>query len=189
MKNRVLSLLACGTLVATAACSSKTPDTAASDSAADVAASDSMDDSAMASSTADADASTAFLADAVKGDNSEVKLGQLAASKGSSAEVRDFGSMLVADHGKHKQDVIKLGAAASDAVTPEADSAYTRLNGLSGAAFDKEFAAVMVTEHNKAIAMYQQQADSGDGSPVTAMAKETLPKLKKHLETARSLAR
>jgi len=38
-----------------------------------------------------------FLKDAIKGDNSEIKLGGLAARKGGTAAVRDFGRTLVAD--------------------------------------------------------------------------------------------
>jgi hypothetical protein len=35
--------------------------------------------------------------------------------------------------------------------------------------------------------MFQQEADSGDPAQVTDFAKQTLPTLKKHLETAQSL--
>ena len=195
MKTRAFSLLACGAFaLATAACSSKTPDGTGSEAAAaDMNASSSADD-AMASPAADAGSdAAAFVADGMKGDNSEVKLGKLAASKGSTAAVRDYGTMLATDHGKHKQDLAKLGGtmnvAATDDTTPEADAEYTKLQGLSGAAFDKEFATFMVTDHQKAIAKYQAQADGSGPAPLVALAKDTLPKLKKHLETAQSLAK
>jgi putative membrane protein len=43
-----------------------------------------------------------FLMDAMKGDNSEIKLGLLAQSRGGSAGVRNFGGMLVHDHRQAK---------------------------------------------------------------------------------------
>jgi len=48
-------------------------------------------------------ADQAFLKDAVQGDLSEVKMGQLAQQKGQSQDVKQFGQMLQQDHGQHLQ--------------------------------------------------------------------------------------
>ena len=199
MKSRVLSLIACGTFaLATAACSDKTPDTAASDAASDMAsadAADTMASSTMASpNTAEAQGGAAtFLTDAMKGDNSEVKLGKLAASMGSAAGVKAFGSMLATDHGKAAQDVAalagKMGVPTTTATKAEADAEYAKLQGLSGAAFDTEFARYMVEDHTKDIAAFEKEAASSDPAEVTALAKATLPTLKKHLAAAQALAK
>ena len=42
-------------------------------------------------------------------------------------------------------------------------------------------------EHPLHRAMFQKEADSGDPAQVTDFAKQTLPTLKKHLQTAQSL--
>eukprot|EP01035_Chromulina_nebulosa_P014559 gene14559-19263_t len=44
----------------------------------------------------------AFLRDAIKGDNSEIALGKLAADKGASEGVKSFGMTLATDHAKAK---------------------------------------------------------------------------------------
>ena len=49
-----------------------------------------------------------FLKDAIKGDNSEIKLGQLAARSGGTPAVRDFGRTLVADHRKAKAQASRV---------------------------------------------------------------------------------
>jgi putative membrane protein len=139
-------------------------------------------------STAAVDA--AFLTDAMKGDNSEVALGKIAQSKGSSQGVKDLGAMLVTDHGAHKTQVAALaqqaGVPVTDDIKDEAKTLQTKLNGLSGAAFDKAFVDAAVEEHQKDIAKYEQQAKSSD--PQTAqLAQQTLPTLRKHLDTAKSL--
>ena len=41
-----------------------------------------------------------FVAEAVQGDNAEVQLGHLAAARGGSKDIRDFGKMLAKDHQK-----------------------------------------------------------------------------------------
>lgn len=132
-----------------------------------------------------------FLTNAMKGDNSEVRAGKLAAEKGSTQAVRDFGKMLADDHAKAGKEVAALassmGVQARTATTPEADASYAKLQGLSGAAFDKEFARAAIASHQKGIATYQAEADSKDPAGITDLAKKTLPTLKHHLEAARSL--
>ena len=132
----------------------------------------------------------AFLTDAMKGDNSEVALGKLAQQKGASEGVKSLGSMLVSDHGAHKQEVATLaqqvGAPVTDDLTDEAKTLQSKLNGLSGAAFDKEFVAAAVEDHQKDIAKYEAQAKSGD-EQTAALANKTLPTLREHLEAAQAL--
>ena len=133
---------------------------------------------------------SAFLTDAMKGDNSEVALGKIAQSKGASQGVKDLGSMLVTDHGAHKSEVATLaqqaGVAVTDDIKDEAKTLETKLNGLSGAAFDKAFVDATVEDHKKDIAAYEKQANSGDAQ-TAALANKTLPTLRKHLETAQKL--
>ena len=132
-----------------------------------------------------------FLADVMKGNNGEIRLGQLAAQKGSTGAVRNYGQMLAKDHGKSGMEfsavASTLGMSPTKETTPEADATYARLQSLSGTAFDKEFARVAVAEHRKHITMFEGQAASGDSSEVTALAKKTLPTLKRHLEMAEKL--
>lgn len=133
---------------------------------------------------------SAFLTDAMKGDNSEVALGKIAQSKGSSQGVKDLGTMLVTDHGAHKTEVAGIaqqnGVAVTDDIMDEAKTLETKLNGLSGAAFDKAFVDAAVEDHQKDIAKYEAQAKSGDAT-TAALANKTLPTLRKHLETAQKL--
>jgi putative membrane protein len=132
---------------------------------------------------------TAFLTDAIKGDNSEIQLGQLAEAKGDSQGVKDFGKTLVTDHGKAKDQASALAAQANMPIPTEMmDEAKTeqqKLQKLSGAAFDKEFASYMVKDHTKDIADFEKQA-KGTG-PTADLAKQSLPTLKKHLSIAQGL--
>ena len=58
-------------------------------------------------------ASQKFISSAVQGDIAEVEVGQLAQEKSQSEVVKQFGAMLVKDHGEHKtkaeQVAIELG--------------------------------------------------------------------------------
>jgi putative membrane protein len=189
MKSMLMATaLASGIALATAACSNK-------DSAADTTATDTTANAAVTPAAADTPVASShaaqFLTEAMKGDNSEVKLGKLAQEKGESQGVKAFGKMLEDDHGKGKEQVEQvakaLNVATTDEITPEADAESAKLQGLSGDAFDKEFASYMVDDHKKDIDKFQQEAASSDPAQVTDLARQTLPTLKKHLQTAQSL--
>jgi putative membrane protein len=72
-------------------------------------------------------------------------------------------------------------------VKPEDMQEFNMATSMKGADFDKDFAKAMVNGHQKAIDMFQQEADSADPAPVTGFAKQMLPGLKTHLQTAQSL--
>lgn len=143
---------------------------------------------ALTNATASID--TAFVTEAIEGDNGEVAIGKLAQEKGQSQAVKDFGKLLVSDHEAHKQKLAALaqsaGLSVTDEPTDEAESNLGKLKALSGADFDKQFKAMMVEDHQKDIAKYEKQTSSGDPQ-TAALARETLPTLRKHLDAANAL--
>ena len=132
-----------------------------------------------------------FIKDAIQGDNSEVMLGQLAQDKAGSQKMRELGQMLVADHSKAKEEASSvaktLGVTPPDQPTTQAQDEQTKLSKLSGDDFDKEFARYMVTDHQKDIKEFQDQANANQG-PTSDMAAKQLPTLQKHLAMAQALA-
>lgn len=138
-------------------------------------------------------AAEAFLLDAIRGNNSEMKFGRLATEKGSSKAVKDFGTMLVNDHGKAGADALTLatsaGLARTNGTKPEADAEYAKLEALTGAEFDKEFTRFMIEEHQKTIAKFETAAKDTQNAAVADFARKSLPTLRKHLERAQSLAK
>ena len=131
-----------------------------------------------------------FLMDAVRGDLAEVKLGELAQQKGQSEGVREFGEMLVEDHSKAMKQTAEL-AKELNVIPPAQPTAeqtqkHDALARLSGAEFDRQFAAEMVKGHQQEIAKYEKQAQAGD-SEVAELAEELLPTLEQHLAAAQRL--
>lgn len=183
MKN--LTLTAIAAVLALGACSKA--DTTANDN--NVLENEPVSDVSTNAASATA-VDTAFLTEAMQGDNGEVAIGQLAQAQGASQKVKDFGKLLVDDHGAHKQELKTLAASAGVAVTDEpsaeAKANLDKLKGLSGDAFDKEFKSMMVDDHTKDIAKYEKQASSSDAQ-TAALAQKTLPTLRKHLDAANAL--
>ncbi len=143
----------------------------------------------LASLAAGADSAKEFVTEAIQGDNSEIMLGQLAEQHGGSQGVRDFGKTLTADHGKAKDEMMKLATSMSitppTGPKPEAKMKYDQLSKLNGAQFDREFVKGMVEDHQKDIAEFEKQAKAGNAA--SKVAENQLPTLRKHLDMAKSL--
>lgn len=132
-----------------------------------------------------------FISNAIQGDIAEVEIGQLAQEKGKSEAVKQFGAMLVKDHGAHKDKAMQvaseLGVKPPTGSSVSSKATYLKLKVLSGDTFDRSFAKSMVSDHQADIKEYQKEASKTDAAG--ALAKETLPVLQHHLQTAQSLVR
>src|SRR5215212_8995854 len=133
-----------------------------------------------------------FITKAIEGNLAEIQLGQLAQQKGASDEVRNFGQQLVADHSAANKSATTV--AGQMGVTPPSEpgkkhkALYERMSKLSGDAFDRQFVKHMVDDHRTEIGEHQKEAKRPK-SPAAGYAKETLPTLQQHLQTAQSLAK
>jgi len=135
-------------------------------------------------------ASQKFLKEAMEGNLAEVQMGELAQKNGGSDRVRSFGQMLQKDHSdantKAKSAANSLGMSPPNAPNSKQKAMYDRMSKMSGQNFDREFAKHMVEDHKKDIKEYEKEAKKNDAAG--AYAKEALPTLHKHLETAQSLS-
>lgn len=133
-----------------------------------------------------------FLRQAGLTDNSEIRIGALAEAQGSSQAAREAGRMLQADHRASQSAAAPLMARyrvrPPVGVLPEARAEMRRLQALRGRAFDRELATFNIAAHQRAIALFQAQARSGDRD-TAAFARSQLPVLRHHLQMARDLLR
>jgi putative membrane protein len=134
-------------------------------------------------------ASQKFVSSAMQGDMAEIDMGKLAQEKGQSQAVKDYGAMLVQEHGSHlekaKQLASQLGVKEPSGASVSQKAGYLKMKMLSGASFDKAFAKDMVKDHQADIKEDQQQASKGGAA--ASFAQETLPTLQTHLQKARQL--
>jgi putative membrane protein len=130
-----------------------------------------------------------FIKDAMEGDLAEMNMGKLAQEKAQRQGIKDFGKMLEQDHGEHSQKVQskaqELGVTAPKEPNANQKATYDRLSKLSGEKFDGLFVREMVSDHKKDIGKYELEAKSK--SSLADFAKETLPTLQHHLQTAEAL--
>lgn len=105
-----------------------------------------------------------FLHKAMLGGLAEVQLGQLAAEKGSSDDVKRFGQRMVADHTTLNETIKPIAASMNmeppKKMSKEDQAEYDKLGGLSGADFDKEYLAYMTADHRKDLKEFHREADA-----------------------------
>src|SRR6478672_8230657 len=135
-----------------------------------------------------ATADHAFVTQAAKGGLAEVQLGQLAADKASSDEVKKFGQRMVTDHSKANDELKSLAQSKNVTLPTDLDpkdkATHDRLAKLSGAAFDRAYMQHMLADHRKDVNEFKKESTSGKDSDVKAWASKTLPTLEEHLKLA-----
>ena len=120
----------------------------------------------------------------------EIKASSLAESISKNPRVVSFAKMMVADHSKAAQDLSKLAqdkmVTKSDTLTVEHQQKIDSLGKLTGAAFDKAYMDMMLTDHSKAVELFEK-ASADRIEAVQDFAKKTLPALKMHLDSAKEI--
>ena len=144
-----------------------------------------------AAQAADTKASAKFLPTAIEGNYAEVEMGKLAQSNGQSEDVKSFGKMLVTDHSAANDKAIaaakSMNVTAPTGPNDKQKADHDKMAKMKGADFDKMFAKDMIADHKKDIKEYKSESKETDAAG--QYAKDSLPTLEKHLQTAKSLGK
>jgi putative membrane protein len=139
-----------------------------------------------------AKADKAFVKNAANGGMMEVQMGQLATKNAASQEVKDFGQMMVTDHGKANDELKSLAAAKELKLPTELKgmqkAKVDKLSKETGAEFDKKYMKAMVKDHKKHVEKFQKATKDVKDPEINAWAAKTLPTLEKHLQRAKEVA-
>lgn len=131
-----------------------------------------------------------FVTKATEGGSKEVEMAQHAVEKASRPEVKQFAQELIDDHTKANNELIQIAGDKGIALnnkTQFTSSPSGKLMKYTGAEFDRAYMKEMVSDHEKDVALFEKQSTSGTDSDLRAYAAKTLPKLREHLEKARTL--
>jgi putative membrane protein len=132
-----------------------------------------------------------FVTTAAQGGMAEVELGKMAAEKGASDAVKQFGKRMADDHGKASDELKQLAQQKGLTLPTDLDSKHKqlrdRLAKLNGADFDKAYASEMVKDHKKDVADFKREANGAKDPDVKAWAGKTLPTLEEHLKQAQDM--
>ena len=133
-----------------------------------------------------------FATKAAEGGMMEVELGQLAAAKATSQDVKDFGNRMVSDHGK-ASDELKALAAEKGVTLPAQPGAEEKktsndLSKKSGTGFDKAYMSDMVKDHEKDAKEFEKASKDVQDPDLKNWAAKTLTVIQDHLKMAKQVA-
>ena len=132
--------------------------------------------------TADQD----FMLAAAQGGMAEVKLGELAAQKGTRDDVKAFGQLMVKDHTAINGDLKALAAQKNvtlpGAMDAEHQAMVDKMVPLAGAEFDDAYIAGMISDHQEDVKAFKAEADATKDADIKSFVEKSLPVLTGHLE-------
>jgi len=132
-----------------------------------------------------------FVMEAAHGGMAEVELGKMAAEKGSSDAVKQFGKRMADDHAKASDELKQFAQQKGLTLPTDLDAKHKqlrdRLAKLNGVDFDKAYANEMVKDHKKDVADFKRQAKSAKDPDLKSWAGKTLPTLEDHLKQAQDM--
>lgn len=133
-----------------------------------------------------------FMEKAADAGSTEIAASKVAQSKSTNPQVKTFADTMVADHTKVADELKQLatskGVTLSDQPSSKHQAEITKLNGLSGADFDKEYAkAIGVSAHKDAVSLFTKASKKATDPDVKAFAAKNAPALEHHLQMGKDL--
>src|SRR5213595_3735519 len=118
-----------------------------------------------------------FMKKAAKGGMMEVAMGKLAEQNGQSEDVKSFGKRMVTDHGKANDELKSI--ASKKGVQLPSKEPTTKWSS------DKTYIDMMVKDHEKDLAEFKEEANSGSDPDVKKFADDTAKVIQEHLDLAK----
>lgn len=137
------------------------------------------------------DVDTNFMVKSAYSNLAEIDQGQLAATKGTNASVKNHGANMVVEHSKAHVDLVAIALSKNVSLPTEPDeenkAVKQKLLTLSGKEFDVAFMEAQVTGHKKSVANFETELANGVNKDVRGYAGEYFPHIKIHLQQAETI--
>jgi len=120
-----------------------------------------------------------FMKKAAKGGMMEVAMGKMAEEKAQSDDVKSFGKRMVTDHSKANDDLKSIASNKGVQLpTKEHSGKWTS---------DKAYIDMMVKDHEKDLAEFKEEANSGSDPDVKKFADDTSKVIQEHLDLVKDI--
>jgi putative membrane protein len=120
-----------------------------------------------------------FVENAAKGGMMEVAMGKMAVSRAQNSEVKQFASRMIADHSKANNELKSIASKKGINIAADAPAGDFKS--------DAAYMAMMVKDHEKVLAEFQQEAKSGSDADLKRFADKNSKVIAEHLSMARRI--
>lgn len=136
---------------------------------------------------------SSFIKEASEANQGEIALAQLAEEKSKNPEIKQLAQMIQSDHQQSQEKLQTIaqahGVALSEGLTWSQKRAQGKLEKLTGADFDQQFAKDMLEGHANNLNKFQKASQTVQETDVKQFAQDTIPKLQEHLHMAETAAK
>jgi putative membrane protein len=121
----------------------------------------------------------------------EIRLGELAQSRAADTAVKNFGQRMVTDHSSMNQQWTTL--ARNNRISTGTDlnqggrATVARLEGLSGATFDRAYMQRMIQGHQQDLSAFRRMASVAESPEVRQLASTGVTAIQQHLTLAQQI--
>lgn len=134
-----------------------------------------------------------FLRDFSQGGLAEIKLGQLASTRASSDDVKEFGAKMVADHTQMEKNLSpiaeEMGVRLPKDLNKPDQAQYDKLSKLASEDFDKEYLTMMLDDHRKDLRALRQESIATQDNALKAELDKTFLVVREHMGMVIKLAK
>lgn len=133
-----------------------------------------------------------FIKKAILDSEAEIKLGRTVQQNASDPNVKEYGQKMIDDHSKMKEQMMpiaqQMGIKLPSTLPPKLAKRQEKLQGLSGAEFDKAYMSAMVKDHSKDVPEFRHEANDAQNPQVKEAAQKAAPVIEEHLQLAQQVA-
>ncbi|MDN3550208.1 DUF4142 domain-containing protein [Mucilaginibacter aquaedulcis] len=184
-----LSIFGLLTIFATVGC--KGPTNSDSKNVADSANQAKTDSGTLKVASSASEDDSKFAVSATSGGLAEVELGHLAEQISKDPRVKEFGSMMVADHSKANNELAALAKSKNITLPPvpgeDEQKIKKDLTVKSGKDFDITYISEMVKDHEKDVKLFVDARSTVKDPDLLMYIDKTLPVLKRHLQHVKGI--
>lgn len=132
-----------------------------------------------------------FLVNVASGSMMEVELGKIAQANSSNERVKNLGNLLIKAHTRANEEIKSLASSRKVILPQSLGKAHQKhvdhLKNLKDNEFDFSYINIMVKDHKDDIRKFENASRTAKDADIKAFARETLPVLKVHLDSARAI--
>lgn len=134
-----------------------------------------------------------FVKKAMQGSIAQVQLGQLTLQKSGNDQVKQLARKMIDGHTKLNEQMKplaqQLGVDVPTEVSKKDKTRMSRMQALSGAAYDEAYIKDMVKDHKQDLSEFQTEASNGHDPNVKDAALQGSKTISEHLQMAQQLAK
>lgn len=131
---------------------------------------------------------TSFITKAIRANQHEIMMAQLAVQRSTSAEVKELAQRLITDHTQLLQELQNLKGSNANSNNntmnngEDSTGINAMYNNISGITFDRQWVGDMIAGHQKTLSDFRTELNTTSDTNLKILINNALPAIQQHLK-------